>query len=109
MDPIRPEAGYYERLTKVGGMADGGHPVFTGVAECVNAHARQRPCSNISLSLAEPLPFPQPPPSSDLRVLPLKMSTSLDYLKATGTVVVSDSGDFESKLVSKFHHLSAPF
>ena len=24
------------------------------------------------------------------------MSTSLDYLKATGTVVVSDSGDFES-------------
>lgn len=26
---------------------------------------------------------------------PAKMTTSLDYLKQTGTVVVSDSGDFE--------------
>ena len=28
------------------------------------------------------------------------MSTSLDYLKDTGTVVVSDSGDFECELAS---------
>ena len=27
------------------------------------------------------------------------MTTSLDQLKQTGTTVVSDSGDFESKLV----------
>ena len=29
-----------------------------------------------------------------------RMSTSLDHLKATGTVVVSDSGDFECKILS---------
>ena len=32
--------------------------------------------------------------------LTINMTTSLDYLKQTGTVVVSDSGDFESELVS---------
>lgn len=30
------------------------------------------------------------------------MTTSLDYLKQTGTVVVSDSGDFECKLPIPF-------
>ena len=31
------------------------------------------------------------------------MTTSLDYLKQTGTVVVSDSGDFECKLSFRRH------
>lgn len=30
------------------------------------------------------------------------MSTSLDHLKATGTVVVSDSGDFECEYLAAF-------
>ena len=83
-------------------------PAFIGIAECtcVRAHARQRPSSNISLLLPGPPPFHQPPPSPYLQILPLKMTTSLDYLKATGTVVVSDSGDFECKLVSRFRHFS---
>ena len=34
------------------------------------------------------------------------MSTSLDQLKATGTVVVSDSGDFECKW-TEFTQISA--
>lgn len=82
-----------------------GRPVFTGVAECVSVRTRQRPCSNISDALVDPPPFPQPPPSTYPRISPLDMSTSLDHLKATGTVVVSDSGDFECKPVST---LSSP-
>ena len=50
--------------------------------------------------------FPQPPRSRYLQVLLSEMSTSLDQLKATGTVVVSDSGDFESKPVSRFHRIT---
>ena len=42
------------------------------------------------------LPPPSSPPSTTHKVYCKKMS-SLDFLKASGTVVVSDSGDFECK------------
>ena len=37
--------------------------------------------------------------SGYLKIVFLKMPTFLDHLRATGTVVVSDSGDFECKIV----------
>jgi len=69
---------------------------------CVNAQNRQRPRSNISRSLSIFL-FPNHHHLPYLQIPLLEMSTSLDHLKATGTVVVSDSGDFECEPVSRFH------
>lgn len=55
------------------------------------------PATTVLKYLALP---PSTPPFSSTTIISIssvEMSTSLDQLKATGTVVVSDSGDFECK------------
>ena len=107
---IRSDAGRFIRLTQVEGMADGGHSVFFGIAECgcINAYGPATTVPKYLTSSAR-TSFPSTTTITYFQVLPVEMSTSLDYLKNTGTVVVSDSGDFESKPISRFHHLSVLF
>ena len=74
--------------------------MVTGIAGPVYLHRPGNDRAQISLVRS---PFFSPPTTtiSYFPTLPLEMSTSLDYLKATGTVVVSDSGDFECKPTSQ--------
>lgn len=98
-EPIaRPDSGQHERVTKVERLdriADVGYPVFTGVAECKCA----KPGNDRAQISRLPLSTSFFQSTITISTLPFEMPTSLDYLKATGTVVVSDSGDFECKIV----------
>ena len=75
--------------------------MVTGIAGPVYLHRPGNDRAQISLARS-PFFFPPTTTISHFPTLPLEMSTSLDYLKATGTVVVSDSGDFECK-PTRFH------